>query len=76
MSYRLKVVSTKEYPIIGIKNFREAQEEAIISARVAKEDVLLIGEDTDDVIAVAKFNQVDDIQLELCTLGLTDSPWV
>jgi hypothetical protein len=76
MSYRLKVLHTKEYTLVGIKNFREAQQEAIIAARVARGDILLISEHTDDVIAVAKFIQEDDISLELDTTGITDSPWL
>jgi hypothetical protein len=76
MSYRLKVVQTKQYPAIGIKGFKEAQDEAITNAVVLREDVMIINEDTDDILAVAVYHQADDVRLELSTSGLCDSPWI
>lgn len=76
MSYRLKQVSNSEYGLIGLESFLEAQREAKIAAAVARDDVMIINEDDDNILVTAVYHQSDDIRLELSTSGLKDCVWI
>ena len=75
MTYRIRVIDTREYLTLDIPGYKENQEYAREMSNKLKKDVAIINEEDDAILCIAQYDfRHGGSYLSLCTTGNHDDP--